>query len=202
MEPFDTFILKRMLVQIGGIIAIAAILGGFVLAYNATYSQVVNLDQQADERWARIQHDMVGRYAGIPGVVDGLRPSLGPDAPLLDQVTRNLSRWRTALTEGGVGRVSTETSNLEAPLSSLSLFLEGQTGMEKSQAVRDFMGALEKTDMALSADQVSYNEGVRDYNRVIRSFPASLWAENWGFAPKDYFTARIGDREPPPLPEE
>ena len=36
MEPFNTFIWKKIFIQVGGVIAIATVLGGFVLAYNAT----------------------------------------------------------------------------------------------------------------------------------------------------------------------
>ena len=123
MEPFNTFIWKKIFVQVGGIIAVAVVLGGFILAYNATYNNMVNLDQLADERWARITHDLIERYGGIQDLMD-LRQSLGSDTSALDEVARNLSRWRTALNEREIGAINPETTNLEVSLTLLSGVLE------------------------------------------------------------------------------
>jgi len=202
MEPFDTFIWKRMLVQIGGVIAIAGILGGFILAYNATYNSVSNLDQLADERWARITQDMLERYRGIQSLADDLRPSLGPDTSSLDEVVRNLSRWRSALKEGDIGAINRATTNLEASLSLLSRVLEEHPEVVASRRVQGFMSTLEGTEGHITADRSSYNEGIQTYNRAISSFPASLWTYNWGFSRREYFTARIGTGEPLPVPVE
>jgi LemA protein len=202
MEPFDTFILKRMLVQVGGVIAIAAILGGFVLAYNATYNNVVYLDQIADGRWRAVMGDLAERYRGIPELARDIRPSLGSDAPSLDEVTGNLGLWTSAVGGGNIGKISSATTDLEASLSSFTRVLERHPDLEASGEVMDFAGALGTTEARASADQERYNEAVREYNLAISTFPASLWAENWRFTRRDYFTARIGGREPPAVPME
>ena len=202
MEPFPTFIWKKIFVQLGGVIAIAAILGGFVLAYNATYNNVVNLDQLADERWARITQDMMERYGGIQGLVDDLRPSLGSDVSALDEVKRNLSHWRTTFNEGDIGTINPATTNLEASLPLLTSVLKEHPEVAATRKVQDFLAFLDGTEVRISADQSSYNEGVWEYNQAIGSFPASLWTYNWGFSRREYFTARIGTREPPPVPME
>jgi LemA protein len=189
-----------MLVQIGGVIAIAGILGGFILAYNATYNNVSNLGQLADGSWARITQDMLERYGGIQGLADDLRPSLGPDASSLDEVVRNLSRWRSALQKGDIGTINPATTNLEAPLSLLSRVLEEHPEVMASREVQDFMATLEVTEERISADRSKYNDGIQKYNQAISSFPASLWTYNWGFSRREYFTARIGTGEPPPVP--
>jgi LemA protein len=202
MEPFDTFILRRMLVQVGGVIAIAAILGGFIVAYNATYAGVADLGRQADGGWAGITRDMAERYGPIPGLAADIRTSLGSDATALDEASRNLSHWEAAMTEGDMGRINRATTDLEDSLSRLTLILKGNPGIWSSGEVQDFLAILERTEANISAGQSRYNEGVRDYNRAITSFPAGLWTENWGFAPREYFTARIGSRGPPPVPAE
>ena len=202
MEPFPTFIWKRIFVQLGGVIAIAAILGGFVLAYNATYNNVSNLDQLADERWARITQDMMERYGGIQSLADDLRPSLGSDVSALDEVARNMSRWRAALNEGGIGTINPATTNLEASLSLLTSVLKEHPEVLASREVQDFTATLDVTEERLSAGRSSYNEGIQRYNEAISSFPASLWTYNWGFSQREYFTARIGTGETPPVPVE
>jgi LemA protein len=202
MEPFDTFLMRRMLVQVGGVIAIAAILGGFIVAYNATYAGVADLDRQADAGWAGITRDMAERYGPIPGLAADIGTTLGSRAPAFDEVSRNLSRWEAAIAEGDMGGINRATTDLEASLSRLTGILKGDPGFAASGEVREFLAILERTEENLSADQSRYNEGVREYNRAITSFPADLWTENWGFPPRGYFTAKIGSREPPPAPAE
>ena len=202
MEPFDIFIWKRIFVQIGGVIAIALVLGGFLVVYSATYNSVSNLDRQADAGWAGITRDMQERYGGIPGLADDLRPSLGSDASSLDEVARNMSRLRTALDEGDMGTINPATTNLEASLSLLTGVLKEHPEFGSSPEVRDFLATLEASEGRISDDQSNFNEGIQSYNQAISSFPASLWTYNWGFSRREYFTARIGTREPPSLPVE
>jgi LemA protein len=202
MEPFETFIWKRMLIQLGGVIAIAAVLGGFVLTYNATYNTVVNLDQLADERWAGITRDMVERYGGLPDLADDLRPSLGFGVSSLDEVARNLSRFKTALDKGEIGAINPATTNLEASITLLTGDLKEHPEVVASREVQDFMANLEVTEVRMSADRLGYNEAILAYNRAISSFPANLWTYNWGFSRREYFTARIGTAEPPTIPVE
>jgi hypothetical protein len=200
MEPFETFIWKRIFVQVGGVIAIAIVLGGFILAYNATYNTVVNLDQLADDRWAMIASDMVDRYGGLLSLADDLRPSLGSDASYADEVGRNMSRWREALREGEIGAINLATTNLEASLSRFTMVLEVHPELVTSPEVQDFMINLDNTEGRILADRSSYNEVTQSYNRAISSFPASMWTYNWGFSRREYFTAGIGSREPSPVP--
>ena len=200
MEPFETYILKRILVQVGGVIAIAAILGVFILAYNATYNNIVNLDQVADTRWANLGSDLRERYQGIPGLAAEIRPSLGSDTSSLDELLRNLSHWDSAAGGGDTGQISLATTGLEASLSSFVSDLKGHPELEASGRVQEFLGVLGRTMARASADQAGYNEGVRQYNLAISTFPGALWAADWGFGERDYFTARIGSGEPPPVP--
>ena len=200
MEPFETFIWKRMLVQIGGVIAIACILGGFILAYNATYNSVSNLDQLADERWAGITQDMQERYGGIPSLADDLRPSLGSDASSLDEVTRNLSRLRSALKAGDIGTINPATTNLEASLALLSRVLEEHPEVAASREVQDFMATLEGTEGRISADRSSYNEGIQTYNRAIELLPGEPVDVQLGVQPEGVFHGQDRHRGTPSCP--
>ena len=202
MEPFNAFIWKKIFIQVGGVIAIAAVLGGFVLAYNATYNNVMTLDQLADERWAEITRDMLERYGGVQSLADDLRPSLGPEVSALDEVARNLSAWRATLNEGDIKLINPATNDLEASISLFTTFLKEHPEIMASREGQDFMASLEGTEGRISADRSSYNAGILKYNREISSFPVSLWTYNWGFSRREYFTARIGTREPPPVPVE
>ncbi len=181
-------------------IAIAVVLGGFVLTYNATYNNVVGLDQLADGRWSLVTHDMEERYGGITALAADIRPSLGSDASALDEVSKNLTPWMTAFRNGDIGQINPATTNLEVSLTYLAVVLKEHPEIAASREVQDFMGTLGRTEVRMSDDRSGYNEAIQRYNQAISSFPASLWTYNWGFTRREYFTARIGNIAPPPIP--
>ena len=143
-----------------------------------------------------------GEVRGVQSLADDLRPSLGPEVSALDEVARNLSAWRAALNEGEIKLINPATNNLEASISLFTTVLKEHPEIMASREGQDFMASLEGTEGSISADRSRYNEGIQRYNRAISSFPASLWTYNWGFSRREYFTARIGTREPPPVPVE
>ena len=204
MEPFDkpleTIQLKRIFLQIGGVIAIAAILGLFILAYQGTYRTVETLDRRAGERWVAVTRDLQERYAGIPELSADLGPSLSPDDPSLTRVSRDLDLWEAAMSEGTMEDISRATTDLEESLLSLEEVLEESPSLAASGEAGEFLSALEATGERVSADRESYNEGSGEYNRALGSFPANLWTDNWRFSRREYFTAKIDGEEPPPVP--
>ena len=200
MEPFETFILKRTIFQLVSVIAISLILGGFLLTYHATYNDVANLDRRADKRWAQVTVDMQERYGGIPGLVTSLGTSPESDAMAIGEISRNLSAWETAMKEGDIRRINSATTNLEASLAVLTMAVKGHPEIESSPEVQSVLATIGETGGRLLADGSDYNEAIDAYNQEISSFPASLWAFNWGFSPREYFTARIGGAEPAPVP--
>jgi LemA protein len=56
---------------------------------------------------------------------------------------------------------------------------------------------LTTTENQLSFARQAYNDVVLNYNTRIRSFPAKLIANNFGFTPADYFTIDETDRAVP-----
>jgi LemA protein len=200
MEPFEIFIWRRTLFQLVSVIAISVVLGGFLLTYHAAYNNIVNLDRRADERWTQVTRDLQERYGGIPGVLGFPGSSSDSAAPAAGEVTRNLSAWEMAMKEGDIGRINSATAGLEVSLTYLTMVLKGRPEIEASPEVQGFLAGLEETEGYVSADRSSYNEAIEAYNHEIGSFPASLWAYNWGFRPRAYFTARIGSTEPPSVP--
>jgi LemA protein len=193
MEPFDTSVVKRTLVQVWAVIAIAAILGTFIIAYHATYASVAGLDNRAGGRWAEVAGDLVDRYSGIPSLLTVLSQYQGPDAPPVQEVNRRFAAWKGAFISGGAGQVSRATSELEASLAQVRVFLEGNPEMASTGEAREFLAALAGTNEEIREDRLSYNEAVDEYNHAISTFPATLWSGNWGFVPREYFMAEPGN---------
>jgi len=187
-------------IAIGAVIAILAIVGGMILLYYGTFNNLVALEESVDEKWAEVQQELQRRYDLIPRVVNASKLYIQYEGSILENITRLRSQWASALQTGDMETVDNATDQMESALSNLIVSVEAYPDLKASQVVQDLMVTLEGTENRISTERMRYNEATRDYNLARRSFPGSLWASGWGFEGREYFKAKIGAEEPPPVP--
>ncbi|MCJ7424123.1 LemA family protein [Candidatus Bathyarchaeota archaeon] len=187
-------------IAIGAVVAILAIVGGMILLYYGTFNNLVALEESVDEKWAEVQQELQRRYDLIPRVVNASKLYIQYEGSILENITRLRSQWASALQTGDMETVDNATDQMESALSNLIVSVEAYPDLKASQVVQDLMVTLEGTENRISTERMRYNEATRDYNRARRSFPGSLWASGWGFEGREYFEAKIGAEEPPPVP--
>ena len=185
---------------IGIIIAVLAVAGIFVLVYFGTYNNMVGLEASVDEKWAQVDQELQRRYDLIPRVVNASKLYINYEGSILEEITRLRSQWAAAMQTGNVDTINNATGNLEGGLSRLIAVFEDYPDLKASTVVHDLMVVLEGTENRISTERMRYNEAVRDYNRTIKAFPGTIWASGWGFEKREYFQAKVGAQEPPPVP--
>jgi LemA protein len=171
-----------------------------ILLYYGTFNNLVALEESVDEKWAEVQQELQRRYDLIPRVVNASKLYIQYEGSILENITRLRSQWASALQTGDMETVDNATDQMESALSNLIVSVEAYPDLKASQVVQDLMVTLEGTENRISTERMRYNEATRDYNRARRSFPGSLWASGWGFEGREYFKAKIGAEEPPPVP--
>jgi LemA protein len=187
-------------IAIGAVIAILVIVGSMILLYYGTYNNLVALEESVNEKWAEVQQELQRRYDLIPRVVNASKLYIQYEGSILENITRLRSQWASAMQTGDMETVDNATDQMESALSNLIVSVEAYPDLKASQVVQDLMVTLEGTENRISTERMRYNEATRDYNRARRSFPGSLWALGWGFEGKEYFRAKVGAEEPPPVP--
>lgn len=187
-------------IAIGVIVAILVVVGIAFLVYYETYNNLVALEESVDEKWAQVEQEMQRRYDLIPRVVNASKLYIEYEGSVLEEVTMLRSQWAAAMQTGSMDTINNATGNLESGLSRLIAVFEDYPDLKASGVVQDLMIVLEGTENRISTERMRYNEAVRDYNRAIRSFPANIWASGWGFEGREYFKAKVGAEEPPPVP--
>jgi len=185
---------------IGIVIAVLAIAGAFALIYLGTYNSLVGLEASVDEKWAQVQQELQRRYDLIPRVVNASKLYIQYEGSILEEITRLRSQWASAMQTGNMETINNATGNMESGLSRLIAVFEAYPDLKASQVVQDLMIVLEGTENRISTERMRYNEAVRDYNRSIKAFPGNIWANGWGFERREYFQAKVGAEEPPPVP--
>lgn len=187
-------------IVLGAVIVILAIVGGMIWLYYGTYNNLVALEESVDEKWAQVQQELQRRYDLIPRVVNASKLYIRYEGSILENITRLRSQWASAMQTGDMEAINNATGEMESALSGLIVSVEAYPDLKASQVVQDLMVTLEGTENRISTERMRFNEAIRDYNSARRSFPASLWAAGWGFEGREYFEAKIGAEEPPPVP--
>jgi len=182
------------------IVAILAVIGAIFLVYFGTYNNLVSLEEFVDEKWAQVEQELQRRYDLIPRVVNASKLYIQYEGSILEEITMLRSQWASAMQTGDMETVDNATDNIESGLSRLIAVFEAYPDLKASEVVQNLMIVLEGTENRISTERMRYNEAVRDYNRGRRVFPANVWASGWGFRGREYFKAKVGAEEPPPVP--
>jgi len=182
------------------IVAILVVGVIFAVLYFGTYNSLVGLEESVDEKWAQVEQELQRRYDLIPRVVNASKLYIKYEGSILQNVTELRSQWASAMQSGDLDAINDATGALDSAVSRLIVVIENYPELKASQVVEDLIIALEGTENRISTERMRYNEAVRDYNRVRRSFPANLWALGWGFEGREYFEAKVGAEEPPTVP--
>jgi len=183
------------------IVAIIVVGVIFAVLYFGAYNNLVGLDESVDEKWAQVEQELQRRYDLIPRVVNASKLYIKYEGSILQNVTELRSQWAAAMQSGDVDAINDATGKLDSAVSNLIVVIrEDYPELEAQKVVQDLIVELEGTENRISTERMRYNEAVRDYNRARRSFPANLWAAGWGFEGREYFEAKVGAAEPPPVP--
>jgi LemA protein len=183
------------------IVAIIVVGVIFAVLYFGAYNNLVGLEESVDEKWAQVEQELQRRYDLIPRVVNASKLYIEYEGSILQNVTELRSQWAAAMQSGDVDAINDATGKLDSEVSNLIVVIrEDYPQLEAQKVVQDLIVELEGTENRISTERMRYNEAVRDYNRARRSFPANLWAAGWGFEGREYFEAKVGAEEPPPVP--
>lgn len=185
------------------VVIIIAVIGvGVVFAalYIGTSNNLVSLEENVDEKWAQVEQELQRRYDLIPRVVNASKLYIQYEGSILQNVTELRSQWAAAMNSGDLDAINNATGQFDSAVSNLIVVIEDYPELKASQIVENLIIELEGSENRISTERMRYNEAVRDYNTVRRSFPANLWAAGWGFEGRDYFEAKVGAQEPPNVP--
>jgi LemA protein len=182
------------------IIAILVVGVIFVALYYGTYNNLVGLDESVNEKWGQVEQELQRRYDLIPRVVNASKLYIQYEGSILQNVTELRSQWAAALNSGDLDQINDATTRLDSAVTTLVVTVENYPELKASQVVEDLIVELEGTENRISTERMRYNEAVRDFNQAQRVFPANLWASGWGFEIREYFEAKVGAQEPPPVP--
>jgi len=174
------------------LLLVVILLGGGTLA--ATYNRLVSASEQVNEQWAQIESQLQRRYDLIPNLVETVRGYAGHE----QEVFTAVAEARAKLAGAATTSARVEAANqLESALARLLVIVERYPELRANEQFNRLMDELAGTENRINVARMRYNEAVKQYNRMIRSFPTVLLAGMLGFGERPYFQAQEGAETAP-----
>jgi LemA protein len=187
-----------------GLIVVGVLLALFIGWGVGINNQLVQLEQNVNEKWAQVQNVYQRRADLIPNLVETVKGFAAQERTVLENVTRaRASASSIQLTPEALNdpkaleRFQAAQSQLTGALSRLLVTVERYPELKSNQNFLALQSQLEGTENRIAVERRNFNQAVREYNTRLRLFPGSLVARFVGFQPKAFFEAAPDAATPP-----
>lgn len=169
------------------------------------YNAIQAGDEEVKARWAEVTNQYQRRADLIPNLVKTVQAAADFEQETLKAVVEARARaTQIQVTPELVNdpealqRFADAQGQLTSALSRLFAVAESYPQLTATAGFRDLQAQLEGTENRITVARGRYIEAVREYNTLVRQFPAVLTAKVIGAEPKPTFEARsdVGDRPP------
>jgi LemA protein len=178
-----------------GVVAIIVLI--LVLSVAGSYNSLVKKSQAVDNQWAQVEAQLQRRFDLIPNLVNSVKGFFAQEQAIFNAITQARAKYAGAQASGNVGDISSASNELEGALGRLLVIVEDNPEIKSNTLVQGLMDELASTENQISVERRRYNDAVRDYNTVIKSFPMMFFAGMFGFSEKPYFESVPGANAPP-----
>jgi LemA protein len=164
--------------------------GAFLLVVIMIYNRLVRLRYTVRSSWSDIDVHLRKRHDLVPNLVEVVRGYASHERDTLAGVTQLRA---AAAQAGGPAEKARAESGLSGMLRSLFALVEAYPALKADVHFQDLTKQLRELDDNIEYARRYYNAGVRDYNVATASFPSSVVASAFAFAPAEFF--ELGDPE-------
>ncbi len=143
-----------------------------------TYNRLVAGDERVQAAWAQVDNQLQRRYDLIPNLVQTVKGYAAHEEGVFIQVTEARAKV------GGASTISDKMAangELGAALSRLLLVVENYPDLKANQNFIRLQDELSGTENRIAVERRRFNETVRGYNTLIRSFPTNVMSGFFGF---------------------
>jgi len=181
----------RILAVLLVVVGLLAILGIFLVG---SYNSFVQLSQQVDSQFANLEARLQRRFDLIPNLVETVKGHMAHEQEVFSNIAEARARMAGART---VDERVAATNQLEGALSRLLVVMENYPLLKAQESVARLMDELAGTENRIAVERDNFNAVVQQYNTRIKSFPAVILANMFGYEARAYFQAEPGAQQAP-----
>lgn len=184
--------------------ALLAIFAALSLA-SCGINSVPTAEEQVNAAWGNLQADYQRRADLIPNLVATVKGYAQQEKTVLTQVTEARAKATSIQLNAGdlsdpakVQAFQNAQSQLGGSLGRLLATFEAYPDLKSNQNFLALQDQLEGTENRIEVSRRDYNEAVRQYNTLIRTFPTAIGAKVfYGAKPKVPFEASAAAQQAP-----
>jgi LemA protein len=164
------------------------VIGGFVLiglvGYAVTiYNGLVRVRNGVKLAWSNIDVLLVQRHDELPKLITVCKAYMQHERETLECVARARAGVEVARSTGNVASVSLAEGTLRSGLSSLYAVAEGYPDLKANDIFRNLQLRISALETAIADRREIYNDAVNALNVRLETFPDSVVAKPFAFAP-------------------
>lgn len=154
----------------------------------ATYNGLVRLRQHISESWADIDVELKRRYELIPNLVATVKGYAAHERQVFESIANARSAAMSAAhSPAAAAQQGLAESQLQTALGKLFAVSEAYPTLKADQNFLALQTELANTEDRLAAARRFFNGNIRDFNQMCLTFPSSLVAGWFKFAPRTFF---------------
>ena len=167
--------ISRIIIVVGIVAIVLLIIGALYGSYFSGFNAVQSKDENVKRLAADVDAQLQRRYDLIPNLVESVKGYMQFEKNTLEEITKLRSQWQTS--SGAENRVAL-SNQIEQALSKIILTYEAYPDLKADGTVTRLMDELAGTENRITVARTYYNDGVRDFNTSIRTFPNNLFNES------------------------
>lgn len=176
---------------IGALLVVVVLLGALAVP---KYNKLVSLDNEVDAAFSQVQVVVKRRADLIPNLVETVK---GYATHEQDTFTKVIEARNKVSSANSTEELSKADGQLTQAIKELNVVVEAYPELKANENFKDLQIQLEGTENRIATERGRYNEKIKEYNQVVRSFPMSLFAGILGFDKKEYFQATEAEQQAP-----
>lgn len=184
--------------------AVLAVLAALSLA-SCGINSVPTAEEQVNAAWGNLQADYQRRADLIPNLVATVKGYAQQEKTVLTQVTEARAKATSIQLNAGdlsdpakVQAFQNAQAQLGGSIGRLLATFEAYPDLKSNQNFLALQDQLEGTENRIEVSRRDYNEAVRQYNTLIRTFPTAIGAKVfYGAKPKVPFEASAAAQQAP-----
>lgn len=173
---------------------IAVVIAISAIWYAGTYNSLIQKAMTVNTLWSQVETQYQRRADLIPNLANSTKGYILHEQKVFDDIAQARTHYAGATTINDKVKASNE---IESALARLLVIIENYPNLKADATVRALMDELAGTENRVNIARQRYNEGVQDYNTVIKIFPVNYIANKYNFKEKIFFVSEQGSEKAP-----
>ena len=161
----------------------------------SSYNTLAQMNETVNSKWSQVENVYQRRMDLIPNLVEVVQGYAEHEKSTLTDVIN--ARAKATAINIDASKLDANTlkqfeqaqGGLTQALSKLMVVSERYPELKANENYQQLMSEVSGSENRISVERKSFNDAVMDYNKKLMVIPRKLWANLFGFTPREYFKA-------------